>query len=475
MEPLCDAGTFIPINDGLESRDPLGYPGYRAALERARDRSGTDESVVYGRAEIAGSPCVVALFRFAFMGGSMGEVAGERIARAMEEAAGASVPFVLWSQTGGARMHEGMRSLVQMPKVVAARIELSHAHIPFVAVLGTPTTGGVLASVGALADVTFAIDHAMVGFAGPRVVRRIIGRALSPASHSAHSALDHGLVDATTSDAQVRAEVGAALAVCAPDIPEPVAKPPAPGAGHVDAWTAVEAARDPLRPKGPQLLHGIADAAVLLRGDRAGGVDPALSAAIGRIAGRRAVVIALDARHLPGPGAYRAARRALTIATRLDVPVVTLVDTRGADPGEGSEAGGIAWEIASTFEAMLSAPVPILAVVTGEGGSGGALALAAGDRLVVLEDAIFSVIAPEAAAEILWRDATRAEEAASLLRLTAPDLIALGVADAVLPAPLNVSMLRDAVAYHLDDLSTSVAAADPAAARRRRWRRRGEP
>jgi acyl-CoA carboxylase subunit beta len=475
MDQLCDPGTFTAITDGLESRDPLGYPGYRDALARARARAGTDESVVYGPAEITGRRCVVAMFRFAFIGGTMGEVAGERVARAMEEAAAAGLPFVLWTQTGGARMQEGMRALVQMPKVVAARNELSSAHVPFVAVLGSPTTGGVLAAVAGLADVTFAVENATIGFAGPRIVQRMTGRGLSNRSHTAHSAFDRGLVDAIISEAHVRLEVGAALAVLAPDAPHPIAGPPAPRGTPVDAWDAVDAARRPERPKGPELMRAISEAAIVVRGDRSGNVDPALETAIARVAGRRCIVIATDARRLLGPAAFRTARRALGVATRLDLPVVTLVDTRGADPGEASEAGGIAWEIASTFEAMLSAPVPTLAVVTGEGGSGGALALAAADRIVLLEDAFFSVLAPEAAAEILWRDEARAAEAASLLRLTAPDLVDLGVADALLPAPLEPTRLRSAVAYHLDDLGAGAPDLDRPAARRKRWRRRGEP
>jgi len=474
MDQLCDPGTFRAITDGLESRDPLGYPGYRDALARARARAGTDESVVYGPAEITGRRCLVAMFRFGFIAGTMGEVAGERIARAMEEAAAARTPFVLWTQTGGARLQEGMRALVQMPKVAAARSELSSAHVPFVAVLGSPTTGGVLAGVAGLADVTFAVENATVGFAGPRIVQRVTGRGLSPRSHTAQSAFDRGLVDAIIPEARVRLEVGAALAVLAPDAPEPVAVPPEPTGKRLIPWAAVDAARRPARPKGPDLLRAISDSVILARGDRSGNVDPALEIAIARIAGRRCVAIATDSRRLLAPAGFRTARRALAVATRLDLPVVTLVDTRGADPGEASEAGGIAWEIASTFEAMLGAPVPVLAIVTGEGGSGGALALAAADRLLLLEDAIFSVLAPEAAAEILWRDQTRAADAASLLRLTAPDLVDLGVADALLPEPLEPQMLRSAVAYHLDDLGAEAPGVDRTAARRKRWRRRGE-
>ncbi len=183
------------------------------------------------------------------------------------------------------------------------------------------------------------------------------------------------------------------------------------------------------------------------------------------------ILLALDRTHLPGPGAFRKARRCLEVAARLRLPVVTLVDTPGADPSELSEASGIAWEIAATFDAMLSAPVPILSIVTGEGGSGGALAFAAGDRLLIYEHAIFSVIGPEAAAAILWRDADKAPHAARSLKPTAHRLLDLGIADAVLAEPPDGRSLAKIVAYHLDAMSNRHD--DIVAARRARWRNAG--
>jgi acetyl-CoA carboxylase carboxyl transferase subunit beta len=154
------------------------------------------------------------------------------------------------------------------------------------------------------------------------------------------------------------------------------------------------------------------------------------------------------------------------------LPVVTVVDTPGADPSEPSEAGGIAWEIARLFDAMLSVNVPVLSIVTGEGGSGGALAFATADSVAIYDDAFFSVIAPESAAEILWRDGGRADEAAGLLKITAHDLAALGIADAVLAGPPTAESLRSAVAYHLGLLGPP--SEDAARQRERRWRTYGQ-
>jgi acetyl-CoA carboxylase carboxyl transferase subunit alpha len=183
------------------------------------------------------------------------------------------------------------------------------------------------------------------------------------------------------------------------------------------------------------------------------------------------MVIAMDRNHDPGPGGYRKARRCVEIAGRLRIPVVTLVDMRGADPSAESEASGLAWEIAAMFEAMLRSPAPTVSIVTGEGGSGGALAFATADEMLIFRDAIFSVIAPEGAAEILWRDVTKAPQAARSLRLTANDLLDLGIANEVIHAPLRDETVRAVIALSLDRVTANTGD-DPATARQQRWRGR---
>jgi acetyl-CoA carboxylase carboxyl transferase subunit beta len=364
-----------------------------------------------------------------------------------------------------------MVSLVQMPKVVSARIDAGLAHVPFVVVLGDPTTGGVLASAGNLADVTLAVEGATIGFAGPRVVHRFTGEPLPPGAHSSTFALNHGLIDSVVSRSEVRTVITNVLDVLAPDeidaVDEPAAATTVPSP---DPWTALQAVRARGRPRPPRLAGDVADASIDLRGDRGGTEDPALVCRLARIAGRRALVMATDPDHSPGPGAFRKARRALAVATRLELPVVNLIDTRGADPSLEAEQQGIAAEIASTFEAMLSTPVPILSIVTGEGGSGGALAFATGDLLFAYSDSIFTVIDVDAAAEILWRDVARAPEAARLLKIGAHDLLELGIANGLIPGPPEARSLKRVIAYHLARLVTEDVGATRTATRRRRWR-----
>ena len=473
LDQLVDEGSFVARDSELTTADPLRFPGYEAAIKAAGERTEARESVTAGTARIDGRNVEIAAFDFDFLGGSMGEVAGERLARALARAAHGKHPFVLHTATGGARMQEGMRALVQMPKIVAARLELARAGSPFIAVLGHPTTGGVLASLGSLADITIAQAEATIGFAGPRVVEAFTGEPVSDDSHTAESAFRHGLVDALARPGDARTLVAGALAVLDEDDPEEAQAPErVTGAPPVDEWDIVTAARADGRLNAAASVPEVCEQWIELRGDRAGTDDRALVAAIGRIAGQRAMVLALDRRRAPAAPAFRKALRCLSITARLRLPVVTLIDTRGADPSEPSESAGVAGAIAQLFEAMLQVPVPVLSIVTGEGGSGGALAFGAGDALVAYAGSFFSVIAPEGAAQILWRDPQRASEAARALKLSAHDLAALGIADEVVAEPLSPESLRRVVAYHLGRLCRDVQGDELARRRQDRWRSR---
>lgn len=464
-EELFDRGSFERAPDPEVPRDPLSFPGYADAATKVGR-----EAIAIGSASISGRPVEIAEFDFEVFGGSMGMVVGESLALGLERAAERGVPFVLHTRTGGARMQEGMAALAQMAKVVVARKTLAESHQPLIVVLDDPTTGGVLASIASLADVTFARAGSTIAFAGPRVAEVFLGRALLGSTHNAESALSNGLIDDVFDGPELAAAVGRVIDVLAEPAGESAEAPAGLQTAELDPWAAVVGARSETRPRGPELVALACTDHVVLRGDRAGRDDPGIVCAMGRVHGRAAMWLAFDRTSPPGPSAYRKAQRCMDIAERLRLPIVTLIDTPGANPAETSEAGGIAWAISSTFDRLLSIDVPVVSVVTGEGGSGGALALTVADYVLAYEGAIFSVISPEAAAAILWRDPTRASEAATSLKLTAATLRELGIADALLAEPLEAEYLADAVAYHLDVLSTQK---DLAASRRRRWRRDG--
>src|SRR5437588_2566733 len=457
----------------LTSADPLRFPGYREALDRAVARARADqgctESVMTGRCRVAegvspdgvssgnGVPSDYVLIEgcFEVLGGSMGAVHGERVVRAFERATRQRLPVVVITTSGGARMQEGMVSLVQMARTASAARAHAAAGLLSVAIYRAPTTGGVYASYASLVDVCAAQPGATLGFAGPRVVEQTLGTRLAEGAHTAESAYAAGLVDALVP----AAEQGTWIETCLGLRALPLARrqlaggapdsEPGEEAEPTAAWAEVLRARAPDRPSGIDRAAGVCSSWVELRG-----ADPTVRAGLASVAGQRAVVVALD-RHAgsgrPGPAGYRLAPRAIALAGRLGLPLVTFIDTPGADPGPDAEGQGIAREIARTFAAMAGLPTASVAVCVGEGGSGGALALAHADGLRMVGHAVHRVIAPEGAAAILERDARRAPELAQRLGLTARDQVELGVADAVVAE--DDGALAEAVASALAEAS----------------------
>lgn len=417
----------------VRSADPLSFPGYAAQVAKA-----PAESVRTGLTEVAGQSAVLIQATFAAFGGTMGVAAGEKIVRAFDRAAAGRLPVIAITATGGVRLQEGTLALAQMGRTAAARRRHAAAGQLMVAIYQSPTTGGVYASWAALADVRAAISGAMVGFGGPRVVQAVTGQAPPATSHTAESAYAAGHVDAVLSEADqadwISAVLGGAM--------HPLVLPPwrrrvadYPGSPDpADGWAAVTAARAPDRPSGLEWAAALCSSWTDLHGR-----DPVIRAGLATIGGRRAIVIAMD-RHAhanaaarPGPAGYRLAQRAIRLAGQLGLPLLTLVDTPGAEPGPDAEADGIAAEIAQTLALMADLPTVSVCLCVGEGGSGGAMALGYADRLYMLAGSIFPVIAPEAAAAILHRDPTQGPLVTDALGLTGPALRRLGLVSGILP------------------------------------------
>ncbi|MCU1371130.1 MAG: acetyl-CoA carboxylase subunit alpha/beta [Ilumatobacteraceae bacterium] len=419
----------------LRSGDPLGFPGYAAkvaAMEGESVRTGLADGFVLVECD------------FSVIGGSMGLVHGEKVVRAFGRATERGLAVVVVTRSGGARMQEGMLSLIQLSRTAAAVNRHRAAGLLSIAVHQTPTTGGVFASYGSLTDLRIAETGTMMGFAGPRVVEQVSGRQVEGASHSAETALANHIVDAVVAPADVLGWIEGALGradrplrASRPPVPTRQIDPPPPGTDP--AWAAVLRSRQLGRPSG---IH-VAAAASTSWTELGEGTDPAMRSALATVCGRRAVVVAMD-RYAgggqPGPAGYELACRAIALGGRLGVPIVTFVDTPGAALSPEAENDGIARAIAATHAAMAAAPVPTVSVCVGEGGSGGAQALSAADRLLIQDGAIFSVIGPEGAAAILERDAAKASEVAPLLRLTSQDLVGFGIADAVVPDGLDATV-----------------------------------
>ncbi|MCZ2849401.1 acetyl-CoA carboxylase carboxyltransferase subunit alpha/beta [Modestobacter sp. VKM Ac-2978] len=479
VDPESFAETVFPEREG----DPLGFTDLRAYPDRLQDaahRSGESEAVVVGVATIGGTPVVLAVMDFGFLGGSMGVEVGRRVSGAAELALERCLPLLAVCASGGARMQEGVFSLFQMARVSEAFGRLREAGLFSVCVLTDPTYGGVSASFATLASVLVGERGAHVGFAGPRVVQETIRAELPSDFQTAEFLLAHGLVDRVESRAELRPLLVRLLALHAPDRPRgEVDEEPDPTAPDVtpppdsDPWDVVQRARVVDRPTTSDYLHTAFDDFVELHGDRAFGDDPALIGGVASIGGHSVVVLGHEKGHsvrervahefgMPHPEGYRKAMRLLGHAEVHGLPVVTLVDTPGAHPGPEAEEHGQSHAIAEIIMRSSRLRVPVVSVVTGEGGSGGALALCTSDRLLVLENAYLSVISPEGCAAILWRTATAAPTAARAMRLGAAHLYRSGIATSVVAEPPGgahtdpaeaARLLRAAVRRELDELA----------------------
>ncbi|WP_237047668.1 acetyl-CoA carboxylase, carboxyltransferase subunit beta [Lentzea guizhouensis] len=451
IESLVDKGSFAEQRADVEAADPLGFVDrepYSQRLSRARESTGLTDAVIAGVARTGGHPVVLVVLDFGFMGGSMGAVVGETVTTAAETALRTRTPLVVVSSSGGARMQEGVFSLLQMAKTSAAVGRLRAAGVPFVSVLADPVYGGVAASFAALGDMIIAESGARAGFAGPKVIEQTIRQRLPEDFQTAGFLLEHGHVDMVVDRAGLAATVRAIIAWCSGDATPPVAAAPATAVPVrcVDAWEAVRAARDPKRPNATDYIGQIFTGFVELHGDRAVEDDQAVVGGIAWLDDTPVVVVGSckgeDTREnvrrnfgMPQPSGYRKAARLFELAQRAGKPVITFVDTPGAHPGIRAEEGNQSAAIAELITLSAGLRVPIVTVITGEGGSGGALALATGDRLLVQENAVYSVISPEGCATILFGDAGRAPQAARALRVDAAALLGLGVADELVPEP----------------------------------------
>jgi acetyl-CoA carboxylase carboxyl transferase subunit beta len=496
---LVDTDSFEERNAGLRSADPLDFVDeipYRDRLLRAQRTTGLSEAAVIGTATMAGARVVLAVLDFRFMGGSMGTVVGEKITRAAELAAELRVPLVTVSSSGGARMQEAILSLLQMARTAAAVVQLRQAGVPFISVLTDPVYGGVAASFAALGDVVVAETGTRAGFAGPKVIEQTIREKLPADLQTAGFLHEHGHIDLVIGRMLLAERLGELVLLFTAAIgrgmrPEwavrPAGRRDGSAAAGRDAWETVQLARKPGRPTAGVYLRLIFSGFVELHGDRVSEDDKAVIGGLGWLGDMPVMVLAhakgADTAEnirrnfgMPHPSGYAKARRLLVLAERLGIPVVTLVDTPGAHPGVRAEETNQSGAIAETIAQALSLRVPIVCVVTGEGGSGGALALATGDRLLMQENAVYSVISPEGCATILFGDATRAPEAARALRPRAIDLFQLGVVDEIIAEPIGgahvdavqaAAAVTEALRAHLVELT----ALDTGELLRRRRRR----
>ena len=527
-----DEGSFEELNAGIAETDPLSFPGFDDLIERTRQKSGLEEAVRCGKAKIVGMPVVFCIMEATFMMGSMGMVVGEKITRTIEYATEEGLPLVIFSASGGARMQEGLCSLMQMAKISAAVERHGEAGLPYISVITDPTTGGVTASFAMLGDVIVSEPHALIGFAGRRVIQDTIKQTLPEGFQTAEFALEHGLIDAIVDRRDMRAYLAQVIAlhmatvspsrldemggIFASSLEEGLKETSlsssseaeengegtaidelknfflrsgknglnaaskvfpwllkdsssnsikraldkrgvadAPGVkplhrkdvknqaeGENPAWESVMLARNVHRPTAQYYIDSMVDGFLEMHGDRAFADDGAILAGIGWIEGHPVTILAEEKgadltqrikRNFgcPQPEGYRKTMRLMKQAEKFKRPIVCLVDTQGAFCGMEAEERGQGNAIAENLAAMSALKVPVVCIVLGEGGSGGALALAVGNRVAMQEHAVYSVLSPEGFASILWKDRSRAAEAAAVMKMSAAEACELGLIEEV--------------------------------------------
>lgn len=433
-----DTFTELPSPTRRSRPDgPLGWQGYDDSRARAAERTGEEESVVVGTARVEGTAAVLIAFEFGFLGGSLGERTGDRLEAAYVHARAHRLPVVPLVATGGSRMQEGMLALSQLQRVARQSALTREAGLPQIAMLRDPTTGGGWATLGAGADVVLALPGAQVGFAGSRVRPP----DADPAAYTAEAQVAAGSADAVVSVEELKPVLGLWLRLLTAPATAPADPPPALGGSGLPAtgWEAVQRARAPRRPRAEAYLDAYFSRRVALSGDRCGGADPGgMLCGFGERDGR-GVAFAAQTGTATRPAGYRTAARLIRLADRLDIPVLTLVDTPGAANDAEAERQGAGAAIAELFAEVAAARTPITTLVIGEGGSGGALALAAPHNTWATPDSYFSVIAPELATAILKRPPEKAEPTADQLRIRPQDLVELGVIRGIVDHPDNAS------------------------------------
>ena len=471
IKMLVDKNSFEEWDAHMEEKNPLSYKGYGEKLRALREKTGLDEAVVTGKGSIMGMPVALGVCDCRFLMSSMGEVVGEKITRVFERATKEQLPVILYICSGGARMQEGLVSLMQMAKTSMALRKHSDAGLLYVPVLTDPTTGGVTASFAMLGDIILAEPKALIGFAGPRVIEQTIGQKLPKGFQRAEFLLEHGFVDRIVEREDQRLVLADILKLHQPEeskdhkngqsnkldsndgdagIRKTDIWPEFTPSDEFTPWEHVQTARAKTRPTGKNYIEEIFDDFMEFHGDRHCGDDPAVIGGVAFFHGKPVTVLAQEkgegtkeniARNfgMVSPEGYWKSLRLMQQAEKFHRPVICLVDTPGAFCGLEAEERGQGEAIAKNLYTLSGLKVPVLSIVIGEGGSGGALAFAVSDEVWMLEHSVYSILSPEGFASILWKDSKKAKEAAAVMKLTAGDLLEMGMIEHVIPETEPVS------------------------------------
>lgn len=476
IKMLVDKGTFEPWFEGLEISNPLGDKEYEKKLLEVKEKTKLEEAVITGKALINGSEVALAVMDGRFLMASMGEIVGEKITRTVEKATEENLPLVIVACSGGARMQEGIISLMQMAKTSAALKRHSESGNLYISVLTDPTTGGVTASFAMLGDIIMAEPDALIGFAGPRVIEQTIGQKLPKGFQKSEFLLEHGFIDLIVERQNLKNKLSEIIKLHYPKKIKNNLKPVLADdvnnnvenktfQNNLTPWEKVQISRENKRPTGLDYIEKLVENFTELHGDRYFGDDSAIVGGIGTVNNKPVTVIAQVKGHntkenisrnfgMPSPEGYRKALRLMKEAEKFHRPIICFVDTPGAFCGLEAEERGQGEAIARNLFEMSAIKVPILSIFVGEGGSGGALAMAVANEVWMLENSVYSILSPEGYASILWKDGKKADKAAEAMKMTADDLKQLNVIEKIFKEPVdyNVTTLE----FVTDRLKTEI-------------------
>ncbi len=476
IKMLVDKGTFEPWFEGLEISNPLGDKEYEKKLLEVKEKTKLEEAVITGKALINGSEVALAVMDGRFLMASMGEIVGEKITRTVEKATEENLPLVIVACSGGARMQEGIISLMQMAKTSAALKRHSESGNLYISVLTDPTTGGVTASFAMLGDIIMAEPDALIGFAGPRVIEQTIGQKLPKGFQKSEFLLEHGFIDLIVERQNLKNKLSEIIKLHYPkkiknNLKQVLADDVNNNAenktfqNNLTPWEKVQISRENKRPTGLDYIEKLVENFTELHGDRYFGDDSAIVGGIGTVNNKPVTVIAQVKGHntkenisrnfgMPSPEGYRKALRLMKEAEKFHRPIICFVDTPGAFCGLEAEERGQGEAIARNLFEMSAIKVPILSIFVGEGGSGGALAMAVANEVWMLENSVYSILSPEGYASILWKDGKKADKAAEAMKMTADDLKQLNVIEKIFKEPVdyNVTTLE----FVTDRLKTEI-------------------
>jgi len=471
IKHLVDKDSFIETNSDMSFVDPIQFPGYKEKHDIAIAKTNTSEAIITGIATIDGEKVMLGVMDSRFMMGSMGIVVGEKITRLFEEATEDKTPVIIFSASGGARMQEGIFSLMQMAKTTAALAKYNDLGGLFISVLTHPTTGGVSASYALLGDINLSEPKTLIGFAGKRVIEQTINETLSENFQTSEFLLEHGFLDAIVERKDIRNTISHLLKLHKSgkdyisvkylenknDLNKVVSEFYTKHANYTtkeydnmengtkksSAWDKVLVSRDINRFRSHDIIHMIFNSFIEFHGDRFSGDDKSMICGVAYFAGIPVTIISqqkgkdmaeMEYRHygMSLPEGYRKSLRLMKQAEKFKRPIICFIDTPGAFPGVSAEEHGQAEAIGKNLFEMSHLKVPIISIVLGEGGSGGALAIGVANKFVMLENSIFSVVSPEGCSSILWKDSKMASKAAEYLKITAEDLYSFGIIDGII-------------------------------------------